>query len=86
MNVKDLVQNAKAGSPNLKALSDNEVKDLVEEVLAAISRELEIAGEGSTRIPGLGTFKIGMVQKTKDGETVARKKITFRLPRSRDEL
>ena len=78
MNPTELVELIKEKRPNLLGkMPEKKAVALIREALADLGGHIAEAEEGVVRVPGLGNFRIRMVEKEQDGENVRVKRIIF---------
>jgi nucleoid DNA-binding protein len=81
MKVIELVENIKKEKPELFGeMPEKKAAALVREAFAQIGKKLDemVDQDEVLRIKGLGTFRIRMVEKEKEGRKVSEKRILFR--------
>lgn len=62
-----------------KNVSEAQALKIVKLTLAEIAREIDETEEGRVSVPGFATFTIKQVQREKDGEKTATKRVTVRM-------
>lgn len=79
MKAIEIVELIKQENPKvLGKTPDEKTAKIISAALRQISKQLDQATEGNVKIPGLGAFSIRQVEREKEGQTVAIKKISFR--------
>jgi len=84
----ELVELIKEKRPNLLGkMPEKKAAAVIQAALGELGRHIAAAEEGAVRVPGMGTFRIRMVEMEKDGEDVTVKRIVFLAakPKSKDE-
>lgn len=78
MKSNEIVELIKQSNPKvLGKLPDAKAAKIVAATLREISKQISTAEEGTVKIAGLGAFKVRQVEKEKDGQKVAVRKINF---------
>jgi hypothetical protein len=78
MKPTELVELIKEKRPNLLGkMPEKRAVALIRVTLAELGRHIAEAEEGVVRVPPMGTFRIRMVEREKDGENVTVKHIVF---------
>lgn len=73
MNMKDVVEQLKAHSPDaLTGMSDAKVLKIVRALFEVVAAQINVTDEGKVAVPSLGKFSVRQVEKkAKEGETAA---------------
>ena len=58
---------------------------LIQVALTELGRHIAKAEEGVVKVPGMGTFRVRMVDQEKDGENVTVKRIVFHVAKPKSE-
>jgi hypothetical protein len=78
MSLKDLVAGAKKSAPALENMPDARAVALLREVFRGIGAQIEGTSDGVVKVPGLGNFRVKMVEKEKDGQKTQVKRVIFK--------
>lgn len=86
MNANEIVEKIRAESPALLSKIDDKVATrVVRATLAEIGKQLSQVEDGAVNLPGLGRFRIKQVEREKEGEKTAAKRIRFKIAKPMDE-
>ncbi|MBT9099285.1 hypothetical protein KFZ76_16445 [Methylovulum psychrotolerans] len=78
MKSLEVVELIKQTNPKLLGkMPDAKVAKIIAAALLEIGKQVSAAEEGAVKIAGLGSFKIRQVEREKDGEKTAVKKVIF---------
>jgi len=79
MNIKQLVEQAKANAPlQLGLMADAKAANLLREAFAVILAEIDKAGDEPVKIAGLGSFRVRQVEVEKDGLKQPARRVFFK--------
>jgi len=78
MKILELVKQAKQTNPKLKGLPPPKAAALVRAVFSQIKQELEAKEKGAMNVPGLGIFRVNLVEKEEEGQKVTKRRVNFR--------
>ena len=78
MNIQELLDSAKAEVPALKGLQDTKAIALLRYAFRQVAQQLAATEEGELEVQGLGRFRVKKVEREKDGEKVAGKRVIFK--------
>ena len=74
----ELLELIKEKRPNLLGkMPEKKAVALIQTALAELGRHIAEAEEGVVKVPPMGTFRVRMVEREKDGENVTVKHIVF---------
>lgn len=77
----ELVEIIKKENPGLLGeMPDNKAAQLIREVLTQLGKHIDAQAEGVVKVPGFGNFRIGFVEREKDGQKVTVKRIMLFRP------
>lgn len=79
MNASEIIKLIKEENPEILGnLSEKRLIAIIRQVFIQIAKKLEDHEEGPVRVPGLGDFKIRMIEIEKDGKKESVRRIVFR--------
>ncbi len=78
MNIKEYVARAKQVEPKLEGFKDAKAVMLLREVFKQIAWEVNETLEGKIKVPGLGLFNVGQVERKKEGQSAVVKRVIFK--------
>ena len=79
MKILELVKASKSKQPEaFSKINDREAAKMAKAIFEQISRQIDEAGDGPLRVPGLGVFKIKSVERQKEGNLVMTRRVLLR--------
>lgn len=86
MKIIEIVQSSRAANQELFGeIPDKKIARIVSIVLADIAKQIAAAEEGRIAITGFGSFKTKQVEREKEGEKIAGKRVLFQFAKPKGE-